>query len=113
MINLKIKITSDDDNDTTVPPDLKMLTEKYVDSDCHLLTKYLKNEIIKYFPGCTKHQVDKARKFQSKNDTFALPSKSKYKQNKLDIAKCEHFLDFIFNSCLLQDVFVWSNQSEI
>ena len=38
------------------------------------------------------------------NDTFALPSKLKYKQNKLDIAKCEHFLDFIFNSGLLQDV---------
>ena len=65
--------------------------------------KYSKNDILKYFPGSTKHQVDKARKYSSK-ESFYLPSKVKHKRKKLDIFKCEHFLNFIFNSGLLQDV---------
>ena len=94
-----------------MPSDLRIFVEKYAESDSLsqmvILSlvdhkKYTKNNIMKYFPGSTKHQVDKARKYQ--RETFVLPAKTKHKRNKLDIRKCEHFLDFIFNSGLLQDV---------
>ena len=33
-----------------------------------------------------------------------FPTKNKIKRNKLDICKCEHFLDYLFTSGLMQDV---------
>ena len=35
---------------------------------------------------------------------FYVPEKQQFKRSRLDINKCEHFLDFVFNSGLLQDV---------
>ena len=65
-----------------VPSDLRTLIEKFVDSDCLCQTvifslvdhkKYSRNEFLKYFPGSTKHQFDKARKYS--RETFTLPNK--------------------------------------
>ena len=53
---------------------------------------------------CTKYQIDQARKWRANNETLTIPEREKLKRNKLDIKKCEHFLDFAFNSGLLQDV---------
>ena len=73
------------DEETDVPSDLRTLIEKFVDSDCLcqmvILSlvdhkKYSRKEILKYFPGSTKHQVDKARKYLRK--TFTLPNKTKH-----------------------------------
>ena len=54
--------------------------------------------------GCTKYQVDTARKWRSSNDSLLLPQHQVHKRLTLDTNKCEHFLEFIFNSGLLQDV---------
>ena len=101
------------DSDNSVPKDLQILIEKYKDSDSLsqmvILSlvdheKYSRADIVSYFPGCTKHQVDKARRWSKESTSLSLPTKEKYKRSKLDLRKCEHFLDFIFNSGILQDV---------
>ncbi|XP_057316234.1 uncharacterized protein LOC130657272 [Hydractinia symbiolongicarpus] len=53
---------------------------------------------------CTKYQVDTARRWKSSSASLLLPMHQVHKRLKLDNNKCEHFLEFIFNSGLLQDV---------
>ena len=65
--------------------------------------KYSKKEIMQYFQ-CTKYQVDLARSWKKKCIGSIIPSKKVYIRQKLDLVKSEHFLDYIFNSGLLQDV---------
>ena len=65
--------------------------------------KYSKRNIMNYFQ-CTKYQVDLARSWKKKSTQGIIPSKKTYFRQKLDLVKSEHFLDYIFNSGLLQDV---------
>ena len=58
---------------------------------------------MNYFQ-CTKYQVDLARSWKKKSTQSIIPSKKTYFRQKLDLVKSEHFLDYIFNSGLLQDV---------
>ena len=59
---------------------------------------------MKYF-HCTKYQVDQARKLKSLANGLEILKKATITtRNKLNIQKCEHFLDFLFNNKLLQDV---------
>ena len=100
-------------SDNNVPNDLQILIEKYKDSDSLsqmvILSlvdhdKYIRADIVNYFPGYTKYQVDKARRWSKESTSLSLPTKEKHKRSNLDLRKCEHFLDFIFNSGILQDV---------
>ena len=99
--------------DISTPAELQHLVKKYMKSD-NLLgqmivlslvdhNKYTKKEILVHFPGSTMYQVNQARKW-NKKETFSLPQKVKHKRTRLDISKCEHFLNFIFSTGLLQDV---------
>lgn len=66
-------------------------------------SRYTKQFICEIF-GCTKYAVEVARKWNIVNKGLALPEKKVFTRSKLDEAKCEHFLDFLFNSGLLHDV---------
>ena len=68
--------------------------------DHHIFSK---ETIINAF-GCLRYKVDQARKWKTSSDGLVLPEKVKFKRSKLNIQKCEHFLDFVFMSGLLQDV---------
>ena len=58
---------------------------------------------MKYF-HCSKYKVDQARKLKSLAKGLAILKKATILRSKLDMQKCEHFLDFLFNNKLLQDV---------
>ena len=48
--------------------------------------------------------VDKGRKLKGSGKGLVIPVRKKCRCLKLDINKCEHFLDFLFSNNLLQDV---------
>ena len=58
---------------------------------------------MKYF-HCTKYKVDQARKLKSLANGLDIPKKATVTRNKLNIQKCEHFLDCLFNNKFWQDV---------
>ena len=63
-------------------------------------SKYSKDTIMKYF-HCTKYKVDQARKLKSLANGLEIPKKATITRSKLNIQKCEHFLDCLFNNKLL------------
>ena len=65
--------------------------------------KQSKTVVIEAF-NCSKRKVDEVRKSQVFSESIKTPDVSKHNRLKLDINKCNHFLDFIFNNGLLQDV---------
>ena len=65
--------------------------------------KYNKDTIMKYFQ-CSKYKGDQARTLKSSANGFEIPKKATMTRSKLNLQKCEHFLDFLFNNKLLQDV---------
>ena len=65
--------------------------------------KYSKTVVMEAF-NCSKRKVDEARKLQVFSAGIKTPDISKHNRLKLDINKCNRFLDFIFNNGLLQDV---------
>lgn len=54
--------------------------------------------------GCSKRKVDDTRSLDAVSKGVKLPEPKQQTRNKLNIVKCEHFLDFVFYSGLLQDV---------
>ena len=54
--------------------------------------------------NCTKYKIEQARKWNAINLGLVLPTKVQFKRSKLNVSKCEHFLDFVFMSGLIQDV---------
>ena len=64
--------------------------------------QYSKFNIMNYFE-CSKHKVDNARKLHSLTEGISILENKKHKQSKLDLQKCDHFLDFVFHDGLIQD----------
>ena len=104
---------SDDDNnmlDETINQNLKAMKDIYKSSDnfgqlvilFFALQQYSKVNIMNYFDG-SKRKVDNARKLYSLAEGISIPENKKHKQSKLDLRKCDHFLDFIFHNGLIQD----------
>ena len=98
--------------DGEIPEDLQHLIQIYEKSNTLeklvILSivdhnKYSKETIMKHFQ-CSKYKVDQARKLKSQANGLEMPKKVTITRNKLNIQKCEHFLDFLFNNKLLQDV---------
>ena len=58
---------------------------------------------MNYFE-CSKCKVDNARKLHSLTEGISIPENKKHKWSKLDLRKCDHFLDFVFHNGLIQDV---------
>ena len=62
-----------------------------------------KTELMNIF-GCSKRKIDQARSMTSNNKGVVRTEKVPFKRNRLNTEKCEHFLDFLFSSGLMQDV---------
>ena len=98
-----------DDEMEDIPNELKNQLNKYENSDSfgRLVILSLidhsnyKLEYLRKVFGCTKYQLDKAIAL-SKQDFYKIPEKTTFTRNRLDIAKCEHFLHFIFSNGLIQ-----------
>ena len=59
--------------------------------------------IMNYFE-CSKHKVVNSRKLCSLTKGTNIPENKKHKRSKLDLQKCDNFLDLIFHNSLIQDV---------
>ena len=100
-----------DEDDELVELDLDELLNIYKSSDkfgklialSFAAQKHSKTAVMEAF-NCSKQKVDEARKLQVFSEGIKTPDVSKHNRLKLDINKCNHFLDFIFNNGLLQDV---------
>ena len=64
--------------------------------------KFSKSALCKIF-GFSKYMVDKRRKLKSFGKGLVIPVRNIHRHLKLDINKCEKFLDLFYNN-LLQDV---------
>ena len=106
-------LSDDDDDDMldeTINENLKTMKDIYKSSDnfgqlvilSFALQQYSKVNIMNYFDG-SKRKVDNARKLYSLAEGISIPENKKHKQSKLDLRKCDHFLDFIFHNGLIQD----------
>ena len=102
----------EDENDEELPNDLDYVLNLYNKSDSMgqlvILSlidpkKYTKQKIMETF-NCTKYKIEQARKWNAINSGLVLPTKVQFKRSKLNVSKCEHFLDFVFMSGLIQDV---------
>ena len=65
--------------------------------------KYSKQFIMDNF-DCSRYAVDVARKWNASNIGLMIPQKHTFARSRLDLQKCEHFLDFIIVSGLLKDI---------
>ena len=104
----------DDDDDTLdeiINENLKTMKDIYKSSNklgqLVILSlasqQYSKFNIMNYFE-CSKRKVDNARKLHSLTEGIHIPGNKKHTQSKLDLRKCDHFLDFVFHNGLIQDV---------
>ena len=104
-------ILSSDEDDEPLESDPDELLNVYKSSDkfgkmialSFAVQKHSKTVVMEAL-NCLKRKVDEARKFQVFSEVIKTPDVSKHNRLKLDIKKCNHFLDFIFNNGLLQDV---------
>ena len=104
-------ILSSDEDDELLESDLDELLNIYKSSDkfgkmialSFAAQKHSKTVVMEAF-NCSKRKVDEARKLQVFSEGIKTPDVSKHNRLKLDINKCNHFLDFILNNGLLQDV---------
>ena len=65
--------------------------------------RYSKQKIMSLF-GCSKYKVDLKRIWKQQNACLFKVQKDTFTRNQFNFNKCEHFLDFIFSSGLLQDI---------
>ena len=102
----------EDENDEKLPNDLDYILNLYNKSDSMgqlvILSlidpkKYTKQKIMETF-NCTKYKTEQARKWHAINSGLILSTKVQFKSNKINVSKCENFLDFAFMSGLFQDV---------
>ena len=67
--------------------------------------KYSKQFIMDNF-DCSRYAVDVARKWNASNIGLMIPQKHTFARSRLDLQKCEHFLDFIIvlSLCIFSQV---------
>ena len=103
---------SDNEEEDKVPIDISHLLGVYKESDPQgrliILSLvdhkvHTRNNIMEYF-SCTKYAVDQARKLCKSSKGLVIPTKAKIHRNRLNLSKCEHFLEFLFSSGMVQDV---------
>ena len=104
--------SNDDNDEKELPDNIKKALKMYKQSDSigklviisMLNHSQLSKQFIMKVFYCSKYRVDLARKFHASSEGLVIPKKNHLNRSRLDLNKCEHFLDFIFNSGLLQDV---------
>ena len=103
-------LPSNEDNEL-LESDLDQLLNTYKSSDTFVKMIALSfaaqkhsKAVVKEAFNCSKQKVDEARKLQVFSEGIKTPDVSKHNRLRLDINKCNHFLDFTFNNGLLQDI---------
>ena len=99
-----------DDNGDGVPTELRNLQLKYEQSDSMGKLTILSlidhdkysHQLIKSVFACSEHILKKSI-IMSKQPAFQIPTKTTFKRNKLNVAKCEHFIDYMFANGFIQD----------
>eukprot|EP00111_Clytia_hemisphaerica_P014592 TCONS_00042975-protein len=96
-----------------IPEDLKFLHRAYQEAESEkqktlILSaipkeQYSIQNIMNLF-SCTKYRVQQARKWAETNGALNFQSEKPFTKNKLNIDSAEHFVNFLFQSNLLQDV---------
>ena len=85
--------SKDDSDEDDIPRDIASLLNAYSESDSQgkliILSlvdhdSHSKTSIQKYF-GCTRYEVDKARKLKALSKGLSVPSKVTFRRNKLNI----------------------------
>ena len=100
-----------DEKIEVIPDDLKLLFDAYISTD----NKKQRTVILSAIPvesysmmqitedfGCTKHRVQSARKWRSNFEALNIGRQHQFTQEKLDMNAVQIFLEFLFNSNLLQ-----------
>ena len=103
-----VDILSSDEDDELLESDLDELLNIYKSSDkfgkmialSFAAQKHSKTVVVEAF-NCSKQKIDEARKLQVFSESKKTADVSKHNRLELDINKCNHFLDFIFNNGLL------------
>ena len=54
--------------------------------------------------NCSLYEINQGEKMRIQSEGLLLPAKTKHIRRKLNKDKVEHFLEFVFNSGLLEDV---------
>ena len=112
VLGINMSSLSDSEGETEIPEDLRESLEKYQHSDREPqvvilslinFSKYSHTFLMEVF-CCSKYKIYKAKMLANKSKGLTLPWKGSFKKNKLNTTKVEHFLDFIFDSGLVQDV---------
>ena len=95
-----------------IPFELKYLVEAFENAPSFqvkliILTlvpeSFSKKDVCEYF-GVTKYVIEKARKIRSDFGAGATPPVKTIYRQRLSLPKAEHFLDFLFETGLFQDV---------
>ena len=112
VLGINMSPSSDSEDETEIPENLRKSWGKYQHSDREAqvvifslidFSKYSHKVLMEVF-CCSKYKIDKAKMLANKCKGLTLPRKGSFKRNKLNTTKIEQFLDFIFDSGLLQDV---------
>ena len=112
VLGINMSPLSNAEGETEIPQDLRESLEKYQHSDKESqvvilslidFSKYSHKFLMEVF-CCSKYKIDKAKMLANKSKGLTLPRKGSFMNNKLNTTKVEHFLDFFFDSGLLQDV---------
>ena len=108
----RVKEVLGEEQGNSIPKDLYSLVENYEKSDSFgklsILSivdhkKHSKAELMKYF-HCSKRKIEQARALQVKEEGVHSKEIVTFKRNRMNTEKCEHFLNFLFSSGLIQDV---------
>ena len=95
-----------------IPLEVKYLVEAFENASSFqvkliILTlvpgSFSKKDVCEYF-GVTKYVIEKARKIRSDFGAGATPPVKTIYHQRLSLSKAEHFLDFLFETGLFQDV---------
>ena len=108
-----LDILSDDESfpEDTIDENLKTMNSIYDSTDnfgkivalSMVSQQFSKPTLMDHFQ-CLKRKVDESHSLHLISKGIQLPKNKSIHRARLDIAKCEHFLDFMFHNGLLQDV---------
>ena len=98
---LKNNDSNDDNEEKELPDNIKKALKMYKQSDSigklviisMLNHSQLSKQFIMKVFDCSKYCVDLARKFHASSEGLVIPKKNHLNRSRLDLNKCEHFLD--------------------
>ena len=108
--DLLAMLSDSDDDGSDLPDELLKLKTRYDVSDAIgklLILSLIDHDTHSYKTiesvfHCSRHTWKKAVAL-SKEPKFKLPDKIPFKRNRLNVSKCEHFLEYIFANGFVQD----------